>query len=184
MSRKPKLDPALAPMGQLLALDPQPYEPMLRYFGMDPDAILAPLILHRPNGKSVAVANQGHQPPTSPAPLSSGLTLAHTNMLYPKLTTGAAMLLGKHATRQVIELDEPQTDDYLHRRAFRVEAQALERCHEDGYVLLRHAGHALGLGMMARQEDGGALISSLFPKAQAMHPQRSAFALAKVQGGA
>lgn len=167
------------PFGEIESVDMTPYLPLLNYFGLPLEVLTEQAILHRPNTKSIGMTNKGHQPPLRPEPLSSGLILFHTNMKHPKLTTGAAMLLGRSATRQVLELDQEQADLYLHRLNFIVEAEQLERCHEDGYVLCRHAGFGMGLGTLTRQEEGRGLVVSLYPKAKMMHEQRSAFKIGK-----
>lgn len=170
--------------GALEGIDSAPYEHLFEYFGLDPKATLEGLVIHRPNTKAVGIANRDQVPPVRPEPLASGLVLFHTNMKFPKLTTGAAMLLGREATRQVVDLDRAQADAYLHREllSFAREDAQLERCADDGYVLLRHAGFILGLGMLngfKEAEQPQCTITSLYPKAKTMHDQRSAFSLAK-----
>ncbi|MEM1348360.1 MAG: hypothetical protein AAGI01_07400, partial [Myxococcota bacterium] len=55
---------------------------------------------------------------------------------------------------------------YLRRTSFRPEPSQLERCAPKGYVVVRHEGFALGLGMR-RPGAGEGLdtVESLFPKA-------------------
>ena len=45
----------------------------------------------------------------------------------------------------------------------------LERCEEDGYVLVRHGGIAVGLGMLHMEGREQAILHSLFPKRSRFH---------------
>lgn len=143
-------------------------------FGL-PDDAFDRWVLVQQNRKLISLANRDCAPPEWPPALAVGLPFIHTNMAFPKLTTGAARLLGPLATQHVIELTAAQADWYLRRVNQAIPAEQLGQCTSKGYVLLRHAGVVLGLGLMRPQEDGSSFIESLYPKAHALAAHRSAF---------
>jgi hypothetical protein len=169
-------------------------------FGL-PDDAFDRWVLVQQNRKLVSLANRDCAPPEWPPALAVGLPFIHTNMAFPKLTTGAARLLGPLATQHVIELTAAQADWYLRRVNQAIPAEQLGQCTSKGYVLLRHAGVVLGLGLLrlehrpaerrppdgseasikevdtraAHHTDGSSFIESLYPKAHALAAHRSAF---------
>lgn len=108
------------------------------------------------------LVNAEHRPPAQPAPDASGLLLAKTAVKFPKLSTAAAMLLGSAAAQNFVDVDEAQMWAYLNRKQFVVTAAQTAACREQGYVLVRHQGYTLGVGVFFPPEQ---LVASLFPKA-------------------
>jgi hypothetical protein len=143
-------------------------------FGIAREAF-APWRLIRQNRKLISLTNIDCVAPLWPPPLAVGLPFIHTNMAFPKLTTGAARLLGPLATRNVIVLTAPQADWYLRRVNQRVEPEQLADNTSKGYVLVMHAGFVLGVGLLRLQEDGSGWLESLYPKAHALAEHRTAF---------
>ncbi len=136
-------------------------------FGFPPD-IFAPYRVEQPNPKYLTLVARDHTPPFDPKPSSTGIPFLRINLPYPKPTTAAAMMLGPHATRNVVELDRTQADVFLSRRNAVLTEQQTICCTGIGYVIVRHAGISLGLGLYRPEPDGG-VLESLYPKAHALH---------------
>ncbi len=113
--------------------------------------------------KLVAVP-EGFAPPAVPAPRALGLPLLWVGMRNPKLTTAAAMAFGARARRHVVELDRLRLDAYLARRDLELSREETASSTGDGYVLVRHRGHCLGVAWLRTAPGGGGSIRSLFPK--------------------
>lgn len=129
-------------------------------FGLSPDAAAA--MPYQQGRRRAYLVNKAHQPPAHPAPDATGLLLAKTAVKYPKLSTAAAMLLGHAATRNFIDVDAAQAGAYLNRQQFAVTAVQTAACQGQGYVLVRHQGFTLGVGVFFPPQG---LVASLFPKA-------------------
>ncbi|MFP4063362.1 MAG: RsmB/NOP family class I SAM-dependent RNA methyltransferase [Halochromatium sp.] len=113
---------------------------------------------HRQTRRGLHLVAADHCPPASPSPQGSGLFAYRTNIRPPKLTTGAALLLGAAATRQILELSGEQRDRYLRREPMRPDPEQIADC-RPGQILVRHRGCTLGVAVLHRS---GAL-ESLFP---------------------
>jgi hypothetical protein len=142
-------------------------------FGIAPEGF-ADWVLVQSNRKLISLAHADCAPPAWPPPLAVGLPFIHINMAFPKLTTGAARLLGPLATQNVIALDASQADWYLRRINQAVAFEQMEGCTK-GYVIVRHEAVMLGVGLIRPQEDGSGWLESLYPKAHALAAHRSAF---------
>ncbi len=148
-------------------------------FGIAPETFEQMLVL-RASTKTVDLVSRGHRPPKRPIPDSSGMKCIHTTMYYPKITTQAAMLLGRHATRNIVSLDREQLDAYLHRRDIEADASQTTRCTGVGYVMIEHEGHTVGVGFY-RPDDGVetrsavGTIRAMYPKSHALPDDVSAF---------
>jgi len=131
--------------------------------------------IYRANTRLLSLVHTPHAPPTKPVPLSMGMPFLRTNMAFPKLTTPATMVVGGEATRNVVDVDTAQANAYLRRAIFHPSEEQLERCAPKGYVVVRHEGIALGLGMRRPgEEDAPDRVESLFPKALATRGERDA----------
>lgn len=118
------------------------------------------LAAHRQTTRGFHLLPMDHTPLTRPEADASGLFFLRTNVNMPKLTTAGAMLIGASAERNAIELEYPQAAAYLARRAFRVAGDQAQAA-DDGYVVLRHRGHTLGIGLYKKATGG---VASLYPK--------------------
>jgi 16S rRNA C967 or C1407 C5-methylase (RsmB/RsmF family)/NOL1/NOP2/fmu family ribosome biogenesis protein len=139
----------------------------------------AGLRLFRANKRYLGLAAAGLQPPARPESHTLGMPFLHIDMAQPKLTTAGAFFLAPAAHRNVVDLDESQTDAFLHRQSIDLPAdQAAEL--EPGHVLVRHRDTGLktsllvGLGVGSYRPDERSL-HSLFPKGWALAGERSAF---------
>jgi NOL1/NOP2/sun family putative RNA methylase len=110
---------------------------------------------------------QDHRPPAQPAPDASGFLFIRTSMRYPKLTTAAALAFGRAATRNTVVMGRQQAEAYLSRREVSVTRVQATSCTDTGYVLVRHEGFVLGVGLLWADEEGGGRVRSLYPRAWA-----------------
>lgn len=115
-------------------------------------------------GRYARLVADDHRLPTGAKHVSTGLVVARNRVKGPKLATGGAMVLGRDATRRIAEVGPPGAEAYQARRAVPLDRAELLGCERDGYVVVRAAGHALGLGQLRRER---AAIVSEFPKAWA-----------------
>jgi len=129
-------------------------------FGIDP-AALAELAIFREGRRGVYIANRDQHPTVRPQPDAVGMLFMHTDGKYPKLTTGAAMQFGHLAQRNVLDLTHEQVRAYLARQEFGATAGQTAQCHGTGYVIVRHQGFPLGIGVY-RANRG--IVESLYPK--------------------
>ncbi len=115
---------------------------------------------HRQTRRGLHLAAGDHAPPVAPQPESSGLFFQRTNVRTPKLTTAGALLLGRQATRQVLDLDDPaERDAYLRRQTLNLSPTPAAAC-RPGQVIIRHRGFPLGVAVLHRSGD----LESLFPR--------------------
>ncbi|MEM7049779.1 MAG: RsmB/NOP family class I SAM-dependent RNA methyltransferase [Acidobacteriota bacterium] len=97
----------------------------------------------------------------APVPRGVGLPLLRSAMRPPKPTSAAALLLHSWATKNVVELDDRQADDFLRGGEPGLAEAALGACTDTGYVLVRFQGLGLGLGWLNRRSAGASLRSQL-----------------------
>lgn len=116
-------------------------------------------VAHR-SGQSLYLVPRDHRPTRRPRPDVLGLPVMKCKAKPPKLSTFGAMLLGRYATRNFVDLDPAQRDAYLARRTLPVPPEDVHGCTGSGYVLVRHRGHTLGTGYY--DADHG-VLESLFP---------------------
>ncbi|MDY7095163.1 MAG: RsmB/NOP family class I SAM-dependent RNA methyltransferase [Acidobacteriota bacterium] len=153
-------------------------------YGVSPEHF-ANLRLFRANKRYLNAAATGLQPPARPESHTLGMPFLHTDMAQPKLTTAGAFYLAPAARRNVVDLDQPQTDAFLHRQKIDLTADQQAEL-EPGHVLVRYrdtgsraalgslAELLVGLGIGSYRPDEGTL-RSLFPKGWALAEERSAF---------
>lgn len=162
---------------------PKPLEDEARWwslleerFGLRQD-MFPDFMLYAPNQRALSLIARDHALPTQPAPMSAGLPFLHTNMKYPKLTTGATLAIGHLATRNVLELEPAQVDAFFRREPVTPTSEQEAGLEGPGYVIARHQGITLGLGLYLREPY--VKVASMFPKSLANGPERSAFLNAK-----
>ncbi|MCP5095863.1 MAG: RNA methyltransferase [Chloroflexi bacterium] len=132
-------------------------------FGIDP-ALFDNHCIFRVGKKKVYVVNDDHQPIEKPVPDAYGMHFMRVDGRYPKLTTGSATIFGAHATRNRVELTEDQVIDFIARRELPVQADQIQDCTGNGYVMLRYQGAWVGQGALYMDGVNGR-IESMFPKA-------------------
>lgn len=109
-------------------------------------------------------------PPAIPSIDRLGIDFLRIDMAVPRLTTTSAMLLGHAATRNVVDLDRPECEQYLNRIHLPLSPDALTLCTSRGYVIIRFQGHGLGLGFLESNEPDESNYGHLrshFPSAYA-----------------
>jgi hypothetical protein len=145
------------------------------HFGI-PSATFDPYLFVRVNTKSIHIVPRELAPPVRPSPDVLGMHLLRTNMLYPKITTAAAMTFGPLATRNIVPLEQTGADAFLSRTTHRVTAEQTSACTGRGYVLPKHEELVLGVGFLAPDDDSGeAELRSMFPKAWSVDDDMSVF---------
>ncbi|NEX16561.1 MAG: RNA methyltransferase [Halochromatium sp.] len=142
---------------QLEADDDHWLQGLTEHYGL-PAAALAGYRLHRQTRRGLHLMAADHRPPAAPSPQGSGLFAYRTNIRPPKLTTGAALLLGAAATRQTLELSAEQRDRYLRRELMHPSPEQIVDC-RPGQLILRYRGFPLGVAVLHRSGD----LESLFP---------------------
>lgn len=135
-----------------------------RRFGFDA-SVFAELELLVHNRDHLAVVHRDHQRVEGAQAETVGLIFLRTAMAVPKLTTQAAMVFGRHATRNVVELvSRARAEAYLRREELRPSVEELSRCTSPGQVLVAYDGLVLGLAYYRRAGEEPSL-ESLFPRA-------------------
>ncbi|MGF1467152.1 MAG: RsmB/NOP family class I SAM-dependent RNA methyltransferase [Sandaracinaceae bacterium] len=95
-----------------------------------------------------------------PRYVAAGLPLTRTEGGVPKLSTAGGLHLGRSATRRVVEVDRDAAAAFQRREP--IGRPAGWRGPPRGFVLVRHRGHPLGLGLVRAELDA---IESHLPKA-------------------
>jgi len=134
-----------------------------------PGDVFDELYFHRRGDEIHAVA-ANHAPPARPRPAASGIPFLRVTDRGAKPATPAALLLGDRATRNVVDLDAPQTTAYLARETVAPRPEQLGACAERGHVIVRRRGHALGVGFL--RPGPPASLESQYPRAWVPHARR------------
>lgn len=125
---------------------------------------LVPYILVRQSARRIYALAPDHHPPVAPRPDASGLLFMKTRLKYPKLSTAAAQVFGSAASHNYIDTDQAQIEAYVNRQSFPVSARQTQTCTGVGYVLVRHQGFTLGVGLYRPDQAGGGVVESMYPK--------------------
>lgn len=151
------------------AAEPRSLEPIPRdewpsgvveRFGID-EGLWERYAVHRRTARGLHLAARDHRPPLAPEPGSVGLSFIRTGTRFPKLSTAAALLLGRHATTNLVELDSARLAGFLRRERLTLAPGQAERCAGTGYVIVTHGGHPVGTG---RLDAEAGRLESLYPK--------------------
>lgn len=130
-------------------------------FGIELDVFL-PYAFVRVSKKYLSVVARDHDVPDDLRAQSSGIPFMRMNLRHPKLTTAAALLFGRHATRNVVPLDYAAARAYVRRQDLQLGAEMPPSCTGPGYVLVRWERTPLGLGLLL--SDGAVFrLKSLYP---------------------
>ncbi len=158
----------------VIPASPNPFGSWLKIlkdrFGM-PAETFRPYTFFRRSARELRVVNREHLPPLQPEPEATGMVFMRTQSKYPKLTTAAAMVFGKRAERNRIELDARQIQSYMQRQDVLLHPGQTRSCTGIGYVLVHYRGVEFGVALYLPGEQGrGERIRSLYPKAWAAAP--------------
>jgi len=118
------------------------------------------------NKRFISAVSKDHVRLLRPSLLSSGMFAYRANQKVPKITSAFAMLVGAHAKKNFIELNEEQLSIFISRKDQELELSAFENCDRTGYVIVRFNGEAFGVGEIPRLSRQS--LTSHFPKAWAM----------------
>jgi NOL1/NOP2/fmu family ribosome biogenesis protein len=81
-------------------------------------------------------------------PVRKGIRIARVFAHGVKPTTNAMQVFGRHATRNVVTLTAEQAEAFIHGETIVLPApETADPAIEDGYVIVRHAGFTLGVGL-------------------------------------
>lgn len=115
--------------------------------------------------RGIYMINSDNQPATKIKRDASGLFAIKTQIQFPKLTTAPAMLLGKYATQNIVELNKSQVYDYFRQKDIDLKQDQLHEVHSTGYVLVKHKAVFIGVGLYFSPNDNhDHVLRSLFPK--------------------
>ncbi|MFI4955411.1 MAG: RsmB/NOP family class I SAM-dependent RNA methyltransferase [Gammaproteobacteria bacterium] len=113
----------------------------------------------------IYVVSADHVPVNIPNLDAMGLFVLKSHMQHPKLTTAGAKLWGHLAQQQFVELDTSQLQAYLRREDINLPVGQTENCTHGGYVIVRHEGLGLGVGLLMNPILPGTwMLRSLYPK--------------------
>lgn len=127
-------------------------------FGI-PESTFDPWHFHEPNRKYVFATPVDHQGVGNP--VSDGMPFIRIGLRFPKLTTAAARVVGPYATKNVVVASTTQAEAYVSRMEFPLAPGQLDNIEGTGYVLIRHRGMILGVGIYF---ENGQRVASMFPK--------------------
>lgn len=134
-------------------------QPLHQRFGIDPK-VFEDYHLVRTSQRKLKVMARSFVIPHHPPLVSMGLDFLSINHAVPKLTTSAAAIFGRHASRHVISLSLGQLKSYMNREDLLVEG---EDHFTKGYALIRYKHHVPGLGFLEPTDQGYRVISQ-YPK--------------------
>lgn len=153
-------------VGQLPALshaEAAPFVDLLTETYGIPAPVVEGFCFLRTRRHMISLAAAGIEPPAVPDWHTIGISAIHTDAALPYLTTQAALRLGGHATRNVVELESGQRDTYLGRDPQPIRPEQRREPSPGRPVIVRHAGLTIGLGRLAGSEDRP-LLESLSPR--------------------
>ena len=146
------------------AVDPAPYLAILEQrFGIAP-GIFDDYIVFRANASTLAIVRRDLSLPRAPDPVALGMPFFYPRMRHPRPTSAAVLKFGEHATRNVLDLDDPEVLDFAFGREIVLGAAA--GVDGPGWVIGRYRGSVVGMGR-CWQADGRQMLTGMVPKAWA-----------------
>jgi NOL1/NOP2/sun family putative RNA methylase len=122
-------------------------------------------ILQQASNRGIYMVNRDHKIPEGLSKDVSGLVFMKTGTNFPKLATGAAAIIGKHASANILSLNDAQFDSYLKREDCVLLQDQLKNCASTGFVIVFYKEHIAGLGLyLSAEGDKPPRLRSLFPK--------------------
>ncbi len=101
----------------------------------------------RLSNKGLYCINQDNRLPDRLKVDATGLFCLKTRIRFPKVSTAAAMLIGRYATKHVIELTAKQRDAYLQKIDIDLDVAQVGEAFTTGYAIVQYDGYCLGLGL-------------------------------------
>ena len=102
---------------------------------------------HQPTKKGWYVHPQPTILPNNLRLDASGLFFYKTAINFPKLSTAAAMVFGKYATKNIVHLTAEQRDFFLTKQDLVLDKSAISLVTATGYVLVFYQNFCLGVGL-------------------------------------
>ena len=113
-------------------------------FGLDRSLFKGLELFERSKGRIFAVNKDSAGFLDKVKPISFGLLFGRKNAAI-KPTSVIIQIFGRHATKNVLELDKKQTKDYI--EGFDLVIENSGNCNE-GYVILKYKNFSLGVGLL------------------------------------
>lgn len=133
-------------------------------YGLNPEEAFREYRILRRGKEGLYLVAYDHQPPQLPIPDSIGMFFLRTQMVVPKLSTGAAMLFAPHISRNRIGLKKSQLDAYFRRETFPLSPEQWLENTTSQQVLVTYQSFGLGIGQYRKAAAGNVSLQSLFPK--------------------
>ena len=147
-------------------VDPAPWLALLEErFGI-PAVVFTDYLVFRAKAQTVSIVRRGLRLPLRPEPVAVGIPFFYANMRHPRPTSAAAIKFGRHAGRNVLDLDEQRLMDFVFGREIHLDSKDSSAIDGAGYVLGRYRGSVIGLGH-CREDSGGLVLRGMMPKAWA-----------------
>lgn len=132
-------------------------------FGI-PESVFCDFSFSDDTSRGIYCINSDNTPPPI-AWDAAGLFFIKTRINFPKLSTAAAMVFGKYARKNRIELTREQLDAFLQKNDVALDSEQVALCTDTGYVVCFYEGHSIGLGLYFEpRDDRGPVLRSLFPR--------------------
>lgn len=130
-----------------------------------PEDLLENLVFTLSGVDHIAAVAADHAPPGVVQREKVGGRFLHRSGAVLRLTHPGALLVGGHATRNVIDLGPQQLEAFLARRASPMPTHQLKTCDPVGHVVVRYKGKAVGIGrLLVDDRTGDTVLRSHFPK--------------------
>lgn len=148
------------------------------WFGID-DQVFSTLKWVKQGTRNIYLCARSCQAPAGPEIENIGLLAVRRGNLHLKLTTAGAMVLGPHASQNVLKLPQTHRLDYIARTPFVIQQEWMVRCEGRGPVIVICDDIPLGVGIVrvvgehspeeirALFAMGTRYLESQFPKAWA-----------------
>jgi len=95
---------------------------------------------------------------------SVGLFFIKTKIRFPKFSSSASLVMGRYATKCVVELLDHQLADYLNRVDIELAPGQRIACKGTGYVIVKYKNNVIGQGLLfEREKQQHWPLRSLFP---------------------
>ncbi len=115
--------------------------------------------------RGVYLTNQDNHPPLKLAMDATGLFFLKTKILFPKMVTGASMVLAPYATKNLLHLSKEQVEAFFRRAEFILDKDQQALCVDTGYALVFYKDTPIGMGLyLTPYEEKPGRLRSLYPK--------------------
>ena len=135
--------------------------PIVERFAID-EKLISEFVVIEPNRKHLSFFHESLED-VQCRKESKGISFAKHKQKWPKLTTGAARVLGKYASKNIVKLNRDEADRYMQRESFELKEASLEACDGPGYVIVSYLNNPIGVGML-KFGDKLPYLCSLYPK--------------------